>query len=377
MPLQYFHRYAVPEHVKRQALQVMDDNIHYLGPHTRALEAGLAARFGKKHAVSTHAGSAALLLAMRALELGPGDEVIIPASTYAAVGECAVHVGATPVFADCEADTGNLSIDSVRDLLTDSTRALVIVHQYGHPADLGPLLEIAADRGLWVIENCCHALLAQYKGRPVGSFGHVGVVAMSHKHLTVCGTGGAAFTNDDTLAKKIGMMRHHGNWGSMPPASYDTQIFGYKMYLNEIQAAVGADQLSVMDEWVTARRRNAATYTRLLGTSGLPVEVPPEKPYAWPSYLHYVIRTDARDGLREYLASRGVEAKMHYSIPIHLHQAFVQRFGFRRGMLPVAERFCERALSLPVAPHVTEDDIQQVVEHIKTFFAAGAGRRVS
>src|SRR3990172_8027558 len=228
MPLQYFHRYTVPEHVKRQVLQVMDDNIHYLGQHTQALEAGLALRFGNKHAVSTHAGSAALLLAMRALELGPGDEVMIPASTYAAAGECAVYVGATPVFADCEAETGNLSVESVRDLLTDRTRAMVIVHQYGHPADLDPLLSLAADRGVWVIENCCHALLARYKGRPVGSFGHVGVVAMSHKHLTVCGTGGAAFTDDDTLAKKMAMMRHHGNWRPPPQADCATQTFGHK-----------------------------------------------------------------------------------------------------------------------------------------------------
>lgn len=379
MRLPYFHRYTVPEHVKRQVLQVMDDNIHYLGPHTGALEAGLAAQFGKKHAVSTHAGSSALLLAMRALELGPGDEVIIPASTYAAVGECAVHAGATPVFADCEADTGNLSIDSARDLLTDRTRALVVVHQYGHPADLDPFLKLATDRGLWVIENCCHALLARYKGRPVGSFGHAGVVAMSHKHLTVCGTGGAAFTDDDTLARKMAMMRHHGNWGSTPQAYYETQIFGYKMYLNEIQAAIGASQLSIMDDWVGTRRRNAATYTRLLVASGLPVETPPEKPYAWPSYLHYVIRTGARDGLRDYLVSNGIEAKIHYALPIHLHAAFARKFGFRRGMLPVAERFCERVLSLPVAPHVTEDDIHRVVEHLNAFFTAAVagGARIA
>lgn len=372
MWLQYFHRYVVPDNVKQQALQVMDDNIHYLGPHTRALEVGLAARFGKKHAVSTHAGSSALLLAMRALDLGPGDEIIIPASTYAAVGECAVHVGATPVFADCEPDTGNLAIDSVRNLLTHRTRALVVVHQYGHPADLDPLVALASGRGLWVIENCCHALLARYKGRPVGSSGHVGVVAMSHKHLTVAGTGGAAFTDDDALAQKMAMMRHHGNWGSTPHISYETQIFGYKMYLNEIQAAVGAHQLSIMDDWVGARRRNAATYTRLL--AGLPVETPPEKPYAWSSYLHYVIRTDARESLRDYLVSKGVEAKMHYPLPIHLHAAFASRFGFKRGTAPSAERFCERVLSLPVAPHVSEDDIHRVVGHIRTFFGAAVVR---
>src|SRR3990172_3975277 len=149
------------------------------------------------------------------------------------------------------------------------------------------------------------------------------------------------------------------------------------MYLNEIQAAVGADQLSVMDDWVATRRRNAATYTRLLADSDLPIEVPPEKPYAWPSYLHYVIQTDARDGLREHLVSHGVEAKVHYWLPIHLHAAFARQFGFRRGMVPGAERFCERVLSLPVAPHVTEDDIHQVVNRITAFFAARAGRRAS
>jgi dTDP-3-amino-3,4,6-trideoxy-alpha-D-glucose transaminase len=363
--------------VKQRVSEIMDANLHYLGSSTDALEAGLGARFQKRHVVTTHAGTAALLLALRALELEPTDEVLIPASTYAACAECVMHAGARPVFTDCEPDTGNIDAGNVIARLTPRTRAVMVVHQNGHPADLDPILELATRRRLWVIENCCHAFLARYKGRPVGSLGDIGFLAMSHKHLTVCGTGGAAFTDDDAIAKKMRMMRHHGNWGTTLQAAYEIQMLGYKMYLNEIQAAIGADQLAVANQWVEARRRNAATYTRLLTEARAPIELPPQRDYAWSSYLHYVIRTDDRDALREHLLAQGIEAKIHFAIPIHLHRAFARAFGIPRGTFPAAERLCDRVLSLPVAPHVTDADVHTVVGHIGAFFASAHGRRAS
>jgi dTDP-4-amino-4,6-dideoxygalactose transaminase len=369
MTIPYYHRYSVPDHVKQRVLEVIDANIHYLGPYTDRLETGLAQRFQKKHAVTTNAGSGALLLALHAMGIGPGDEVVVPTATYAGVAEAAVHAGATPVLAECEPDTGNLDIERVHEVLSPRTRAIVLVHQYGHPADIDPFVALARDKGYRLIENCSHAFMAKYKGRPVGSFGHVGITAMSHKHLTVAGTGGAAFTDDDDLAHKMRMMRHHGNWGKTPDEMYNTRLFGYKMYLNEVQACVGAHQLDTMDAWIAARRRNATLYTQLLQRAGVPVEVAEEREYAWSSFLHFPLMTDRRDDLRAFLNAEGIEAKAHYVRPIHLHDAFQDKFGFARGMLPVSERFCDRVMSLPVAPHVTEEDVHRIVERIQAFFA--------
>jgi dTDP-4-amino-4,6-dideoxygalactose transaminase len=367
----YFHRYATPDHVKARVLEMIDGNIHYLGPYTQSLEVKLGRWLERRHVITTNAGTSALLIALQAMQLGPDDEVIVPAATYAAVIAAVAHVRARPVPVECEDDTGNLSVDAVQASLSARTKLIVVGHHFGHPADMAPLMHIAKRHGVRVLENCAHALGATYRGQPVGSFGDIATVSMSHKHLSVAGTGGAALTDDDALAARMLMLRHQGFQTRSPHVAfdaYDTHLFGHKLFMNELQAVIGDYQMDVMAEWIATRRRYAQLYRTRLERLSLPLVVPPERPDTVPSYLHVPILTPERDALRDYLRERGTEARTHYSVPLHLLTSSRLAYGFKPGDLPRTEAFCARVLSLPAAPHLDDGDIEHVVHSVRGYY---------
>jgi dTDP-4-amino-4,6-dideoxygalactose transaminase len=216
------------------------------------------------------------------------------------------------------------------------------------------------------VENCCHAFGALYQGKPVGSFGLVGFTSLSRKHLSVCGTGGIAFTNDEILAKKLAMLRIHGRADYYH--SYETMAVGYNFRFNEIQACITCHQLEQVDNWIAQRRENADTLNQLFQIQDLPIELPIPKENVFHSSLHYVIQTDRRDELRTFLAEKDVGTNIHYPVACHLHKAFRDRFGIRPGLLPVAERACDRILTLPATPNISASQLEEIVERVGEFF---------
>lgn len=374
MKIDYYYEYPITNEIKQVVMEVLEGRVHYAGKYTEGLEAGIAQLSGVKYGVSANSGSSALFMILHAMGIGAGDEVIVPTNGYVANAECVINRGAHPVFADCVADTMCLDPNSFRDAITDKTKAVIVVHKYGHPADLDAILEIARPRGIKVIENGCHALGARYKGRRVGSFGDVGFFALSHKSLSVCGMGGMAVTNDEKLATTIKYLRHHGRVG-LEESEYVMNAIGYNMRINEMQAAIGCVQLKTLDAWNAQRHENASVFTRLIEERNIPVSTPMEKSYAHHVYLHYVIRVaQNRDSLLQHMWQQGIEAKCHYPIPCHLQGPIVQAVG-RQGPFPVAEQACREVVSLPCDPSMQEEKMTYVVDQLKNYLVQPTGMK--
>jgi dTDP-3-amino-2,3,6-trideoxy-4-keto-D-glucose/dTDP-3-amino-3,4,6-trideoxy-alpha-D-glucose/dTDP-2,6-dideoxy-D-kanosamine transaminase len=373
MKISYFHRYETPRATKAKVLAAIDANVHYLGAATDSFESKLAAACGRSHAVTTNAGTSALLMALQALGIGPDDEVIVPATTYVAVIGAIAHVGATPIVVECLEHDGNIDPEAVSAAVTDHTRLVVVGHHHGHPADMPTIVAIAERSGLRILENCAHALGARIGDQPVGSLGDLATLSMSHKHLSVAGTGGAVGTDDAELAEQLRAIRHQGFPPTPPwddPRPFVSRVFGHKMFLNELQAIIGDHQMDVMPEWIADRRTRAHAYAERLSTSCPEVYVKTDAaPDTYPTYLHVGVLADERDALWRWLEAAGIEARAHYAVPVHLHPACIDRFGFRAGAYPVAERYCRRTLSLPGAPHLDSDAIESVVDTIIAFYA--------
>jgi dTDP-4-amino-4,6-dideoxygalactose transaminase len=367
MKIDYYYEYPVDDAIKDVVMEVLEGRVHYAGKYTDELESGVANTCGVTHGVSANSATSVLLMTLHALGIGPGDEVIVPANSYVANAECVIHRGARPVFVDCDLDTSCINVDAFEAAVGPKTKAVIVVHNYGHPADVGPIVEISRKHGIKVIENACHALGALYKGQPVGSIGDVAFVALSHKLLSVCGMGGVLVTRDGALADTVNELRHHGRHG-LHEHEYAMSRVGYNFRLNEMQAAIGTVQLKSLEAWNDARRANAAIYTHHIQKAGLPIEVPVQKNYATPVYLHYVVRVaDRRDELKTFLNEQGIEAKIHYPLPNHLQQPIIDTVG-RQGPFPAAERSCAEVLSLPCDPGMNESRIHLVVDTMRQFF---------
>jgi dTDP-4-amino-4,6-dideoxygalactose transaminase len=304
-----------------------------------------------KHAVGVGNGTDALMLAFRALQIGEGDEVIVPANSFVATAEAVVHTGAIPVFVDVDPRTYNIDVDQIEDRITSRTRALIPVHLYGQPADMDPILEIAHRHGLRVIEDASQAHGARYHGRRVGSMGDVACFSFyPAKNLGACGDAGAVVTNDSQIAEAVRRLRDHGGL-----RKYEHDVVGYNSRLDSIQAAILALKLRHLDERNALRRRHADFYKELLTrTDGI---VTPVAPQGIESVHHlYVIRVEqgSRNDLQSFLAGNGVQTGIHYPAPIHRTQAFAR---FNAAGCPVAERNADHILSLPMYPEI---DAQQL-----------------
>jgi dTDP-4-amino-4,6-dideoxygalactose transaminase len=373
----------VPTPEQRQkALEILETGKTYGGEETERFETEIAAWCGRRYGVTANSGTSICLLALDAKGIGPGDEVILPANGYVGVLSAVVKRDATPVFAEVDGETSNILPDAVAAAVTPRTRAVIAIHDYGFPCDLDPIVETSRRHGLFLIEDAAHALGAEYKGRPAGGIGDMGFFSFSGKMITIFGPGGGAVTDNRDLAEGLSSLRDQGrvrgerisfvrrtdaHW-------YDQRWVGYNMHMTELCAALGRIDLRRLPAFVAHRRRAAAYYTTRFREAGLPLQLPPSRPWAVSSYLHYPVWTPDREALREALAARGIEAIALYPTPLHLLRPVMEQYHTRPGQFPVAERLCRETLSLPVGPHMTDDKLAYVADAVIGYFGTRASR---
>lgn len=366
------------EEIKRKALAVLETGRSFGGEETGWFEVELAQRCGKRYSITANSGTSVAMLTLDAHGVGPGDEVIMAANAYIGVLAAVVKLGATPVFVEAEAATSNISPPAVAAGVTSRTRAIVPIHMYGFPCDMDPIMETARRHDVFVLEDAAHALGAEYKGRPAGGLGDAGFFSFSGKMITVFGPGGGVVTDDRALAEGVSSLRDQGrlrdenvSFVRRTDASwYDQRWIGYSMHLSELSAALGRIQLRMLEQFTAHRRRAAAYYTSRFRSVDLPVGLPPERPWARSSFLHYVIWTRARNALAEFLRAHDIETSVHYPRPLHLLEPVRSRYGVREGQFPEAERLFRENLSLPVGPHMTDTMLERVADSVIAFFSA-------
>ncbi|MFZ0243236.1 MAG: DegT/DnrJ/EryC1/StrS family aminotransferase [Desulfobacterales bacterium] len=343
------------------------------GPQVSGFEEEFAAFCDSRYCIGVGSGTDALRFALMAAGVGPGDAVITVPNTFIATTEAISQVGASPVFVDVDPQTHNMDPQKLEEYLKKCLnpqasgheprpKAVIPVHLYGQPADMHPILEIARQFDLVVIEDACQAHGATYKGKKAGSLGTAGCFSFyPGKNLGAFGEAGAVVTQDEEMAQKIRMIRDHGQ-----AQKYFHDIEGYNGRLDAIQAAVLRIKLMRLQDWNQSRRRNAALYTELL--QDLPViTLPIEADYAESVYHLYVILADDREGLQKYLSEKGIATGLHYPLPLHLQKAYVH-LSHKKGDFPVAESTAAHLLSLPMYPELTEEQIEYVCTSIKDYF---------
>jgi dTDP-4-amino-4,6-dideoxygalactose transaminase len=340
---------------------VLDRGQFILGEEVQEFERRFAALCGVRYAVGLNSGTDALILALKAMGIGPGDEVITAPNSFVASASCIALVGARPVFVDVGEDY-NLDPRLLTQAITPRTRAILPVHLTGRPADMEAILAVAQAHGLHVIEDASQAVLAEYKGKKVGAFGIAGCFSLHPlKTLNACGDSGVLTTDDADLAEKCRILRNIGL-----KTRDDCVLWSGNSRLDTIQAAILLVKLRYLEAWTEKRRANARFYQEHL--SGLPqVQVPQDRPYERAVYHTFVIQADRRDQLREHLAQQGIGTGIHYPRPIHLQQA-AGNLGYSPGSIPVTENQARRILSLPVYPELTESHLYYIVDAIRGFF---------
>jgi dTDP-4-amino-4,6-dideoxygalactose transaminase len=343
--------------VEPAVLAVLASGQYVLGPEVEAFEREFASAHDAPDAVALNTGTSALHVALMACGIGPGDEVIVPAMTFTATGAAVAYTGATPVLVDCDPERFTLDPARIEERLTGKTKAIMPVHLYGQAADLDPVLGLAEQHGLKVIEDAAQAHLATYNGRKVGGIGHVsGFSFYPGKNLGACGEGGLAMTSDPAIAKRMRLLR---DWGA--ERKYDHKMLAYNYRMDAIQGAILRVKLRRLEGWTEARRRIAARYQDRLGN--LAIGVAQEAPGCRHVYHIFSVFHDRRDELQAVLAERGIQTGKHYPIPLHLQEAYAW-LGHRKGDFPVAEQIADTQLSLPIYPEMPDSDIDQVADAI-------------
>lgn len=341
--------------------RVMESGQYILGDEVQAFEAEYAAYCGVKHCVGVGNGLEALHLILRALGIGPGHEVIVPANTYIATWLAVSYAGATPVPVEPDARTYNLDPALVEAAVTPKSRAILPVHLYGQPADMQPLVEIARQHGLKVIEDAAQAHGAVYEGRKAGALGDAaGWSFYPGKNLGALGDAGAVTTDDDDLADRVRILRNYGS-----RTKYYNEIKGFNSRLAPLQAALLRVKLRHLDAWNLRRKKVAAEYLQGLGKAPR-LELPFVPEGIDPSWHLFVVRHPERDALQEHLGRLSVGTLIHYPVPPHLSMAY-QEMGLGEGTFPVTERIAKTALSLPMGPHLAPEQMHAVMDAVRQF----------
>ena len=335
--------------------RVLDSGVFILGPEVAALESEIAAYSQCQYGIGVTSGTDALLVALMACDLKPGDEVITtPFSFFATAGSIA-RVHAKPVFVDIESDSFNLDPSKIAAAITPRTKAIMPVHLYGQIAEMNPIMELAQQHDLYVIEDAAQSIGAEYNGSRAGCIGHFGCFSFyPSKNLGCPGDGGMVTTNDPALAARVKALRNHGSTTKY----YHTEVGG-NFRLDALQAAILRVKLKYLDDWTAARQRNAAIYRRLCTTGGPPV-LPVELPHRRHVYNQFVIRTKRRDALLDNLKSQHIGCEIYYPLPLHLQECFAA-LGHGEGDFPIAEAAAKEVLALPIYPELTEEQIREVV----------------
>jgi dTDP-4-amino-4,6-dideoxygalactose transaminase len=353
-------RPPVDDEIKRAVMAVLDSRQYILGPESKAFEAELARYVGVKHAVLTSSGTAALWMALKALGMKAGDEVLVPAHTAFPTVEAICFADATPVFVDVDRWYTMNPVDAAAKI-TSRTAGIMPVHLYGQPCDVAGIAELASRYGLWFIEDCCQAHGAAWDGQRVGSFGRAGAFSFyPSKNLTVMGDGGVLVTSDDEIAARSRRLRDHGRLNKDVHAE-----IGFNLRFNDIQAAIGRVLLGRLDAMNDRRRELAQRYSERL--AGLPIGLPVERPHARHVYHLYVIRTPRRVELATFLKARGIQTGVHYPVAGH-RQPAVEHLA--PPALPETDRVVEEILTLPISAGHTDAEIDTVASAVREFFGA-------
>ncbi|MGQ0733206.1 MAG: DegT/DnrJ/EryC1/StrS family aminotransferase [Acidobacteriota bacterium] len=354
-------RPAILEAVTR----VCDSQRFIHGPEVEALERDLEAYLGVQHAIGVSSGTDAVLAALMAAGVGPGDEVVTSTYSFFATAGCVVRLGARPVLVDIDLDTFNLDADAAIAAMTSKTRAVVPVHLFGQAADLMPIINAASRAQIPVIEDAAQAIGAKYHDHAVGSLGAIGCFSFfPSKNLGGFGDGGLVTTNDPALARRLRLLRNHG----MEP-KYFHHFVGGNFRLDALQAAVLRVKLPHLEGWTAGRQRNAARYRQLFDAAGLTdrVQLPVEAADRTHIYNQFVIRVPDRDRLKAHLDAHGIGTEIYYPVPFHLQQCF-DSLGYRPGAFPNAEAAARDSLALPIYSELTEPQQASVVEVLARFY---------
>lgn len=345
--------------------QVCENCTFTLGPTVKAFEERFARYCAAAHCVAVNSGTSALHLALRCLDIGPGDEVITVPMTFVATAWAINYVGATPVFVDIDPATRTMDAARLAAAITERTRAILPVHLYGQPADMDRILRIAEQHGLPVVEDAAQAHGARCRERRVGGLGRVGCFSFyPGKNLGAYGEGGALVTNDPALADKAGALRDHGQ-----RQKHRHETIGYNYRMSGFQGAVLGIKLKYLDQWNANRRAHAAQYVERL--AGMPQMGLPLIDDELESVFHlFVVEVNERERVAAQLKSAGVDTALHYPVPVHLQPAY-RHLGLQAGSFPVSERLAQRCLSLPMFPELTEEQIDYVCAQLRDALAPG------
>lgn len=354
--------HSIRSEVDSAVQQVLESGHFILGSNVSNLEQEIAAYLGVRHAIGVASGTDALVIALRALGVGPDDEVIVPAYSFFATAGAVLLVGARPVFVDIVPDTFCLNISQVEERISSKTRAVIPVHLYGQPASMQPLLDIARRHNVKVVEDNAQAFGAEYHGAKTGSLGDIGCISFfPTKNLGGYGDGGMVVTNVDEFAVKVRMLRAHG-WKK----KYFPEVLGYNSRLDELQAAILRVKLRYVDSWNFRRRALANLYTERLSSLGL--VTPIEQTGCKHVYHLYTVRLTERDRIQRELRDAGIASDVYYPQPLHLTEP-CRTLGVQPGDFPVSERASREALSIPLYPEMTEEQLDYVIDHIQQIIA--------
>ncbi|MBN2459208.1 DegT/DnrJ/EryC1/StrS family aminotransferase [Candidatus Woesearchaeota archaeon] len=333
-----------------------------MGDSVKKFEKDFADYSQCKYAIGVANGTDALFLSLKALGIGPGDEVITPPNSFLATAGAIIAAGAKPVFVDVREDY-NIDPELIEKAITPKTRAILPVHLTGRPVDMEPIMNIAKKHKLFVVEDAAQAVGAEYKGKKVGSFGDAAGFSLHPlKNLNIAGDGGLITTSSDELYKKLSLLHNHGLKNRD-----ECECWGFNSRLDSIHARIALVKLKHIDNWTGKIRKIAKTYAKeLKGIKGISY-VPVDKPYEKAVYHTFIIQCDKRDELQQYLLKKGIGTKIHYPIPIHLQKSAAS-LGYKPGDFPMTETQAKRILSLPIYPELTEEQIRLVIKEIKGFY---------
>jgi dTDP-4-amino-4,6-dideoxygalactose transaminase len=339
-------------------VKVIEKSSFIMGPDIKKFEEEFAAYCGVKYAAGVNSGTDALFLALEAIGVGPGDEVIVPTFTFIATALAVSYTGAKVVFVDVDETTYNMSCAGLKKVITPRTKAIIPVHLYGQMADMDEIMTLADKNGIAVIEDSCQAHGTRYKGKRSGSIGRAGCFSFyPTKGLGAWGDGGIVVTNDEKVYQKVAMLRDYGRTDR-----YAHKFLGYNSRLDTMQAVVLSAKLKHLDHWNAMRQKFAAVYAKELAGTG--IVVPQNAPNREHVYQTYAIRVKNREKVMEALKAKGIASLIHYPIAIHLQEAY-KDIGNKRGDFPIAEKVSDEILSLPMFPHMTEAQVKEVAAAIK------------
>ncbi len=354
---------SIKDQVDRKILEVVSSGRYFHSPYVESFEKAFAKFIGTKFCIGVSSGTEALHLSLLALNIGPGDEVILPANTFVATAYAVIYVGAKPVLVDVDIESSNIDVNLIESKINKNTRAIIPVHLYGQPAEMGPIMRLAKKYKLSILEDACQSHGAVINGKKTGSIGELGTFSFyPAKNLGAYGDAGAITTNSPKFAKKIKMLREYGS-----NVKYKFDFLGFNDRLDAIQAVVLETKLKNLENWNKKRLKIAGYYDKRFKKELPFITIPKTFTGSTSVYHLYVIQVSQREKLMKYLVSKGVYTGIHYPIPLHLQKS-LSHLGYKKGDFPVSEKLSYEILSLPMYPELTQEQQDYVVDSIKEFY---------